>query len=62
VYTLRALDAITQMRPVDQLVLGDVRLRCLPLLSSGAKGALPPASLADDPAQCVRFLTDRTRD
>ena len=60
-YTVRALEAIAQMRPVDQLVIGDAGRRFLRFLSSGARGAVPAASLADEPAHLVRALTDRTR-
>ncbi len=60
-YTVRALDAISQMRPVDQLVFGRGGRRFMALLSAGAKGAVPPASLVDDPVECVRSLVSRTR-
>lgn len=60
-HTIRALEAIAQMRPVDQLVLGDVGRSFVRLLSSGARGALPPASLAEEPELLVQTLADRTR-
>ena len=60
-HTIRALETIAQMREIDQLVLGDVGSRFVRLLSSGARGALPPASLEDDPVRLIRVLVEKTR-
>jgi hypothetical protein len=54
---VRALDAVGQMRPVDQLVLdGPRRPHWLRLVSPSARGLGDPATLADDPATIVPVL------
>jgi glycosyltransferase involved in cell wall biosynthesis len=57
----RGLDAISQMRPVDQLVVGRAQL-VLRLINANGRGALPPVNLGQrDPAELVAELKAMTR-
>jgi len=61
IHIARGLEAISQMRPVDQLVVGRARV-ALALVSANGRGALPPTRLGEaDPAQLVASLERATR-
>ncbi len=61
IHVARGLEAISQMRPVDQLVVGRARV-ALALVNANGRGAVPPTRLdGTDPAQLVAALERATR-